>query len=269
MLMALVLHVALCAPAATLRVPKGTFSSQLASPHRKVSSAHSARPGTVEELWASVVNVELCDAIKWYDTVRAHYAAQPKNIKSMIGNDELHSGDIASTLAVIERLDCGRERALDVAAGIGRVTKFILQHHFEKTDLIDQDEELLRVARMDLDSSKVGEFIAQPVQSVQLQHKYDLVVMQWISMYLTDVDLMDLLRKLRDALRPGGYVLLRDNVGEKQSDFTASEFCVARTAFHYGALINATALEIAQALDPDVWSGYERVITFVLRKVER
>ena len=48
----------------------------------------------------------------------------------------------------------GNQRALDCGAGIGRVTKFVLEPRFNKIDLLDPSPVLLEKAKTLVDPSK-------------------------------------------------------------------------------------------------------------------
>ena len=53
----------------------------------------------------------------------------------------------------------GNSKALDCGAGIGRITKNLLQRFFTSTDLVDQDPKFIEKAKENLKASeKVGEF---------------------------------------------------------------------------------------------------------------
>lgn len=49
----------------------------------------------------------------------------------------------------------GHKRALDVGAGIGRVTKYVLESRFEKIDLLEPSSALLDKAMDFIGSDKV------------------------------------------------------------------------------------------------------------------
>jgi protein N-terminal methyltransferase len=52
----------------------------------------------------------------------------------------------------------GNQRALDCGAGIGRITKHLLQRHFLKIDLAEQNPKFLEKAKDYLhDSGKIGQ----------------------------------------------------------------------------------------------------------------
>ena len=53
----------------------------------------------------------------------------------------------------------GNQRALDCGSGIGRITKHLLQRHFIKIDLVEQNPKFLVKAKDYLqESGKVGNF---------------------------------------------------------------------------------------------------------------
>ena len=49
----------------------------------------------------------------------------------------------------------GNQRALDCGAGIGRITKYILEPRFDKIDLLDPTKELIEKAKEFIGSDKV------------------------------------------------------------------------------------------------------------------
>ena len=65
----------------------------------------------------------------------------------------------------------GNQRALDCGAGIGRITKHLLQRHFLKTDLADQNPKFLERAKVYLqDSGRVGEYFCTGKNSCYSRH---------------------------------------------------------------------------------------------------
>jgi len=58
----------------------------------------------------------------------------------------------------------GNQRALDCGAGIGRITKHLLQRHFIKIDLAEQNPKFLEKAKDYLqDSGKVGQLFCSGI----------------------------------------------------------------------------------------------------------
>lgn len=56
----------------------------------------------------------------------------------------------------------GKTKALDCGAGIGRITKHLLQRHFASVDLVEQNPSFLEEAKKYLENSKkVGKMFPQ------------------------------------------------------------------------------------------------------------
>ena len=146
-------------------------------------------------------------------------------------------------------------RALDIGAGIGRVSGALLMELCGEVDLVDGSAAHLEEARRTLGEpvgeevaavltagggrpsapdrtssgggsggvpsgrGRVGRYICSDLQDFVLPHerKYDLVWIQWTTMYLTDADLTRLLRECQAALAPGGMIVLKDNVIDVES----------------------------------------------------
>ena len=47
--------------------------------------------------------------------------------------------------------------------------------------------------------------------------RYDLIWVQWVLLYLTDSDLLLVLRRLRLALKPGGLMIVKENCMRRSS----------------------------------------------------
>ncbi len=58
----------------------------------------------------------------------------------------------------------GNQRALDCGAGIGRITKHLLQRHFMQIDLAEQNPKFLEKAKGYLqDSGKIGQLFCSGI----------------------------------------------------------------------------------------------------------
>ena len=89
-------------------------------------------------------------------------------------------------------------RALDAGAGIGRVTKTILNEVFSSIDLNEQ-------SKVQIDQAKkyvpfVENFYNCGFQDFKFEHKYDCIWLEWFLMYLTDNDLIDSLMRCKNNL---------------------------------------------------------------------
>jgi len=72
------------------------------------------------------------------------------------GYGDVHEIDARTSCEMIDGFmkQMGHERALDCGAGIGRVTKHVLEQRFDKIDLLDPSPILLEKAKILVDSNK-------------------------------------------------------------------------------------------------------------------
>lgn len=108
----------------------------------------------------------------------------------------------------------GTGRVIDCGAGIGRISKNLLQRHFSKVDLVDQDPAFIAKAKENLkEIEKIGEFYCSGLQDFTPQPRtYDVIWCQWVLAYLTDDDLLQFFARCRKALLPNGLVIIKENI---------------------------------------------------------
>ena len=181
----------------------------------------------------------------WYQKSEAYWREQKASVEGMLGGlDALHDRDVAASRRFLAALPVSaRGRALDVGAGIGRVSKSLLLPAFERVDLLEQSPKYVAESRVYLSAfaarddaetddtghsgaGMVGRRIVAGMQDFRaaglvdragvatgaLARAYDVVWIQWCVIYLTDDDFVSFLRECVSALRPGGLVVLKDNV---------------------------------------------------------
>ena len=113
-------------------------------------------------------------------------------------------------------------RALDLGAGVGRVSRGLLLHLADEVDMCDGCAKFVAQAEQQLGGARtgargrMGRFICSDLQSfVPDARRYDLIWMQWCVGYLTDEHLSRLLRDCGRALAPEGLLVIKDNVFER------------------------------------------------------
>ncbi len=93
----------------------------------------------------------------------------------------------------------GNRRALDCGAGIGRITKHLLQRHFGQVDLVEQNQKFLDQANKYLGPQvvkKVGRLFCSGLQDFEPEKgAYDLIWCQWVLGHLTEPDLEAFFRR--------------------------------------------------------------------------
>ena len=150
----------------------------------------------------------------------------PATISGMLGGMEFVSDDdIAESRELLTGLAAGGRpglrlgRALDCGAGIGRISKLLLCPLFgEGVDLQEQSDRFRAAARAYVADDKLLELHGGTMQDFEPPPgMYDVVWVQWVIGYFTDVHLMDIVRRYTRALRPGGVMVIKDNTIESRA----------------------------------------------------
>ena len=179
-----------------------------------------ARASSVDHAWR--------DTHEWYSASADYWASTPPTNNGVLGGlGAVHKADTADSLRFARQcLPEGRRpaRALDVAAGIGRVTGATLLQLCDCVDLHEGDQAFVARAKADLAwaGSRVERFICSPMQSfVPEPGRYDLIWIQWCIGHLTDDDLIAFMLRCRAALAPGGLIVIKDNCVVDEDDPSA------------------------------------------------
>jgi protein N-terminal methyltransferase len=140
--------------------------------------------------------------------------------------EHVHEDDIRESELFVKSLkSVGRERALDCAAGIGRISKFLLCPLFKITDVMERSPQMIDFARASLPAESVGEFILDSMEDFVPRHDYDLIAIPWAAAYLQDADLASFLRRCKAALRDNGVIFVKDNVADGNDLFVSKADC--------------------------------------------
>jgi protein N-terminal methyltransferase len=111
-----------------------------------------------------------------------------------------------------------RRLAIDVGAGLGRVTRGVLLKWYDEVHLVEGDAAYCRRCRAKLGKKKgsrclVTQCYLQDMTAATLGGRpADLVWVQWTFQYLTDIDVVDCLKTLALSLRPPvGVIVVKEN----------------------------------------------------------
>lgn len=77
--------------------------------------------------------------------------------------------------------------------------------------------------------------------------RYDLIWMQWALLYLTDDDLVAFLRRAAAALRPGGFLIAKENVTEGGFTVDVQDLSLTRSHAYYLALFAKAGLKVVRS----------------------
>ena len=148
-------------------------------------------------------------------TESAQFLTDLKTLRPAFGATVPSSSSAASGLAT-------ETRALDGGAGIGRVAKLLLAQFFDKVDLVEGNRRLLDAAPEYMAvleggqkrrNPRMGRLFCATLQDIVPERQaYDCIWVQWVVIYLTDVDFVRFLRRCAEGLRPGGLIVIKENV---------------------------------------------------------
>lgn len=146
--------------------------------------------------------------------------------------------------------------AVDCGAGVGRVTEQLLLHHFHEVDVLEPSSTLMETAKRKLAASSTpakswpashsaGRFFLQGLQDfAPEQQRYDCIWLQWCLLYLTDDDLLALLQRCKDGLKPDGIVFVKENVCRQGFIVDKEDNSLSRSNTYLLALFDKAGLTV-------------------------
>lgn len=156
----------------------------------------------------------------FYSNAAAYWNTVPATVNGMLGGfAHINASDVSGSERFLQSIfkmkDApGHGRAADCGAGIGRITKHLLQKHFGKVDLVEQCQSFLDRAKESLQNSrKVGDYVCQGLQHFSPSPAtYDVIWTQWVLGHLTDADLEKFFRRMAHGLKTNGVIVVKENV---------------------------------------------------------
>ncbi|XP_063695008.1 N-terminal Xaa-Pro-Lys N-methyltransferase 1-B-like [Bolinopsis microptera] len=187
----------------------------------------------------------------WYSKSKNYWKEVPSTVDGMLGGyGSLTHSDLCSSAMFLAKLYTGlnTERALDCGAGIGRVTKGLLLNIFDKVEMIDTCQEHLDSAREYLGEDMFARVPAQHCCGLEDFHPepntYDLVWVQWVIIYLSDYDFIELLARFKKSLKKDGYIVVKDNVTKNGCELDDNDSSVTRSDYQLKQIFKRAGLEI-------------------------
>ncbi|KAH8700184.1 alpha-N-methyltransferase NTM1 [Talaromyces proteolyticus] len=112
----------------------------------------------------------------------------------------------------LEKISLG----VDCGAGIGRVTEGFLGNVCEVVDIVEPIEKFAQALRDGPFAKKnngvVGDIYITGLENWVPEKQYDLIWNQWCVGHLTDVQLVEYLKRAADALTDSGLIILKENL---------------------------------------------------------
>jgi len=156
-----------------------------------------------------------------YQAADQYWAGVEPTVDGMLGGfGKISKADIAASDALLrwvfaQAAPPRHARCLDCGAGIGRVTKLLLQRHFGKVDMVEQNQAFCDKAKEEFaDNPKLGSVFCCGLQDFTPpagHPRYDVVWVQWVIIYLPDAALLDFFRRMARSLARDGLIVVKDN----------------------------------------------------------
>lgn len=203
---------------------------------------------------------------QWYTKALKYWSEQAPTLDGVLGGyGNLTSCDVKESDAFLREhwIAEGEEiagRALDVGAGVGRVTEELLLQSFESVDLLEPIAHFLDAARVRLravcakrasfrrapERRRYVDFIAEPAQEFTPREMYyDCIWIQWMSGHLTDTDLVSFLTKSsRGLTRDRGRIFVKENTSKGSAVYDGDDSSVTRTRAEFERIFERAHLRI-------------------------
>ena len=158
------------------------------------------------------------EKVNWYKKREAHWASKEPVLLSVVGGfEKSHLPDVKCSCELLNGLILTKQlnpgNALDLAAGIGRVTEFVLSNFFKEIDLVEKDKKFIDKCKVKFSSNdKIKKIYMESLENFKFERKYDLIWMQWCLENLEDEDLEPFIKKCYDNLNEDGIIIVKENL---------------------------------------------------------
>mmetsp|Transcript_7738 Transcript_7738/g.20479 ORF Transcript_7738/g.20479 Transcript_7738/m.20479 type:complete len:289 (-) Transcript_7738:641-1507(-) len=217
---------------------------------------------------------------RWYADAKKYWSNVPPTVDGMLGGlGSLSESDLSASRNFLAEAFGGSgaggilryDRALDVGAGIGRVTFGLLAPLFDKVDMLESDARYLEKAKSDAGrrglSAKLGDQLCMGMeQFCRSPQKYDLIWIQWVVIYLTDADFVRFLTECQMSLRDGGAICIKDNTTKGGFVLDNEDSSITRSDKHMKDIFQSVGLHVVKEADqPNFPSDLFPVRMYALR----
>eukprot|EP00347_Sterkiella_histriomuscorum_P022135 403331558 len=208
----------------------------------------------------------------WYKKQVEYWSTQEASINGVLsGYGDFHNIDQEVSNKILDQYKStmGSSRALDCGAGIGRITKFVLEPRFDKIDLMEPTASLLDKAKEFIGSDKVDNYYCKGLQDFEFEHKYDCIWVQWVFCYLTDEDLIIFLKKCSENMIDSNSLLVaKENVHDEGFYVDKEDNSVVRSDKIYQEIFEeAGFMVVKQQYQPGFPEDLFNISIYVLKRI--
>mmetsp|Transcript_579 Transcript_579/g.1956 ORF Transcript_579/g.1956 Transcript_579/m.1956 type:complete len:267 (+) Transcript_579:108-908(+) len=211
---------------------------------------------TQHAMWSAELmaegGVQKRSELEWYRKAKDYWKTQEATVDGMLGgHGNLSNLDIETSTSFLKSLPdmdfCGA--ALDVGAGIGRVSKNLLLPLFRCVDMLEADANYLKQSETYVADERLEKRICCPMEDFMPEKgRYSVIWIQWCIIYLTDGDFGKFVRACAEAVAPGGYVCIKDNVCSKGFVVDKSDSSVTRSESYLKGLLDDAGVTIVKSI---------------------
>lgn len=192
-----------------------------------------------------------------YDDAVKYWSSQEASVNGVLGgfgNTVVPRVDIIGSNAFFKRLAMPDSKtsngkyALDIGAGIGRVTRDFLVNIADKVDVLEPAGPLIEQAKKELGphGKKIGEYYEMGMQDfIPEEGKYWLIWCQWCLGQLGDEALKGFLKRCIKGLQPGGMIVVKENnTTTGEDDFDDQDSSVTRSDENFRKVFADAGLQL-------------------------
>jgi len=190
-----------------------------------------------------------------YEKSHKYWSLVKPGVQGMLGGfAHLSATDINSSRDFISFLrkkdfQSGNDCALDCGSGIGRVTKSLLLPIFNSVDMVDSIQHFLEQSKVFIGEKnwhKIDRCFAESLNTFKPPlNRYNLIWIQWVIGYLSDLDFIEFLRNCQKSLRVKGCIVVKDNVTvSSERDFDDTDSSVTRNRAQLVEIFTKSGLQI-------------------------
>ena len=138
---------------------------------------------------SKISEINLPNKAKFYSDAEKYWSTIEPSIDGMLGGlAELDDSDSKFSLKMIDKFqqDKNTKYALDVGAGIGRVSKNVLLKRYNMVDLLEVDGKFLDKAKDYVGeplNKRIGKLYHTGIQNFEFERKYDVIWIQWVMVF--------------------------------------------------------------------------------------
>jgi len=151
-------------------------------------------------------------------------------------------------------------RGVDCGAGIGRVTAGFLSTVCEAVDVVEPVEKFTKEAKAArlTGNGSVDNVYVTGLENWQPEEQYDLIWNQWCLGHLTDMQLVDYLKRCKEAVTVGGWIIVKENMStdtDGKDMFDETDSSVTRTHTKFQQLFKDAGIRLMKT---EIQRGFPR-----------